>query len=100
VAPPQLEIVLSVSHRRGEAQILIELLMICMNGVRLTHLMYRANLGYSTLRKYLLAMTNQGLITKTSTGNGSRVYYTTQKGRMILKDLNHVKDYLAINSSS
>lgn len=88
-----------MSHRRGEPQILMDVLTICMNGEKLTHLMYKANLSYSTLRRYLLAMTNQGLISKTSTSSGSRVYHTTQKGRMILNDLNHVKNYLTINAS-
>lgn len=94
-----LEKVVRVSHRRGEAQILMDVLTICMNGEKLTHLMYKANLSYSTLRRYLLAMTDQGLISKASTGSGSRVYHTTQKGRMILNELNHVRNYLSINVS-
>ena len=77
----------------------MEVLTICMNGEKLTHLMYKANLSYSTLRRYLLEMTNLGLISKTSTSSGSRVYHTTQKGRMILNELNRVKDYLSINVS-
>jgi len=77
----------------------MEVLTICMNGEKLTHLMYKANLSYSTLRRYLLEMTNQGLISRTSTSSGSRVYHTTQKGRIVLDELSHVKNYLSINVS-
>ena len=89
-----------MGRRRGEAQILIDVLTISLNGVKVTHLMYKANLSYSTLRKYLVAMTSQGLISKTGSSSGSGgVYRTTQKGRALLKNLNNVKEYLTINNS-
>jgi predicted transcriptional regulator len=89
-----------VGRRRGEVQIIMDVLDICLNGVRVTHLMYRANLSYSTLRKYLSAMLKQGLIGRTSESNGSRVYRATEKGRALLAQLRNVKDYLTINAST
>lgn len=79
--------------RRGEVQILIDILGISLRGVRVTHLLYKANLSYSTLRKYLLAMSKQGLIVKVCNDDGSVVYCATEKGRLVLdrlKEVNYV----------
>lgn len=86
-----------MGRRRGEVQILVDVLTISLNGVRVTHLMYKANLSYSTLRKYLTATLNQGLISKTS-NSGSTVYHTTEKGRALLNNLRTVKEYLTVNA--
>jgi predicted transcriptional regulator len=61
--------------------------------------MYGANLSYSTLRKYLVAMSSRGLISKTGS-SGSNVYRTTQEGRALLRDLQNVKGYLTINTAT
>jgi predicted transcriptional regulator len=82
-----------MGRRRGEFQILIEILTISLKGVKFTHLMYKANLSYSTLRKYLLAMSKQGLI-KASNDNGYTVYYATEKGKLVLNRLKEVKHVL------
>ena len=86
-----------MGQRRARAQIIYDVLYECLNGVGVTHLMYGANLSYSTLRKYLVAMSKQGLISKTVGGNGLGLYHTTQKGRVLLDELRNVKDYLNID---
>jgi len=80
-----------MGRRRGEVQILTDVLSISLNGVRVTHLMYRANLSYSTLRRYLVAMLNQGLIGNVRNSDGSVVYRTTEKGRLLLDRLKEVR---------
>jgi predicted transcriptional regulator len=86
-----IEPVISMGRRRGEVQILTDLLTISLKEVRVTHLMYRSNLSYSTLRRYLLAALKQGLIVKVIDGGGSVVYRTSEKGRLLLTSLNEVK---------
>jgi len=83
-------------RRRGEVQILMDILITSLNGVKFTHLMYKANLSYATLRKYLLATLKQGLITKVDNNDGSAVYYTTEKGRLLLSRLKEVKYALRV----
>jgi len=83
-----------MGRRRGEVQILTDILSTSLNGVRVTHLMYRANLSYSTLRRYLVAMLNQGLIGNVRNSDGSVVYRTTEKGRLLLNKLKEVKHAL------
>jgi predicted transcriptional regulator len=85
-----------MGRRRGEVQIIMDILDISLKGVKLTHIMYKANLSYSSLRKYLLAALNQGLICKTNDGDGSVVYRATEKGKSLLKELRCVKDYLSL----
>ena len=80
--------------RRGELQILIDILGISLRGTKVTHLLYRANLSYSTLQKYLVAMSKQGLIVKVCNDDGSVVYCATEKGKLVLDRLKEVTSVL------
>jgi predicted transcriptional regulator len=53
--------------------------------------MYKANLSYSTLRKYLSTALKQGLVGKVCNDDGSVVYCTTEKGKLLLERLREVK---------
>jgi predicted transcriptional regulator len=83
-----------MGHRRGEVQIMMDILDISLNGVKATHLMYRANLSYSTLRKYLFEALDKGLISNVRNSDGSVVYRTTEKGRLLFDKLKEVKSAL------
>jgi len=78
-------------HRRGEVQILTDILTLSLKGVKATHLMYKANLSYSTLRKYLSAAQRQGLVRKVCNDDGSVVYFITEKGKLLLEKLRDVR---------
>jgi predicted transcriptional regulator len=80
-----------MGRRRGEVQILMDILSISLKGVRVTHLMYKANLSYSTLRKYLFATVKEGLVIKTENSDGSSVYHTSEKGKLLLERLKEVR---------
>ncbi len=77
-------------HRRGEVQILTDILTLALRGVKATHLMYKANLSYSTLQKYLSIAQKQGLIGKICNNDGSVVYRITEKGKFLLSQLKEV----------
>jgi predicted transcriptional regulator len=80
-----------MGRRRGEVQILIDILGICLKGVKVTHLMYKANLSYYTLHRYLATMSKQGLIAKASSNDGFEVYSVTEKGKTVLDKLREVE---------
>jgi predicted transcriptional regulator len=82
--------------RRGEVQILIDILGISLRGAKVTHLLYKANLSYSTLQKYLAAMSKQGLIVKVCNDDGSVVYCATEKGKLVLERLKEVTSVLSV----
>ncbi len=81
-------------HRRGEIQILINILTLSLKGVKVTHLMYKANLSYSTLHRYLSTALKQGLIKKICVDDGSVAYCITEKGKILLERLKDVKHAL------
>ena len=80
-----------VRHRRGELDIFGDILGEALKEVKFTHLIYRVNLSYSTLRKYLLAALDKGLICRVNNSDGSVVYSTTESGTLLLEKLNDVK---------
>ena len=79
-----------MGRRRGQLEILVDVLEIALVGVRVTHLMYRANLSYSTLRRYLRMALDRGLICRVDGDDGSVVYRTTGKGKELLAKLKDV----------
>jgi predicted transcriptional regulator len=84
-----------MGRRRGEVQILIDILGISLRGVKITPLMYKANLSYSSLQKHLSTMSKRGLIVKVCNADGSMVYRTTEKGKRVLDRLKEVKYILS-----
>jgi predicted transcriptional regulator len=85
-----------MGRRRGEVEIFIDILGTSLKGVKITRLMYRSNLSYSTLRKYLLAMSKQGLISRVCGDDGSVFYCATEKGKLVLDRLKEVKCVLRV----
>ena len=83
-------------NRRGEVQILTDILTLAMRGVKMTHLMYKANLSYSTLHRYLNIALKQDLIKKVYNDDGFVVYCTTEKGKLLLEKLKDVKYVLQL----
>ena len=84
-----------MGRRRGAVQIIIDILQISLKGVKVTHLMYKANLSYLTLQKYLSMMSKRGLIVKICNNDGSTVYRATEKGKRVLDRLKEVKYVLS-----
>ncbi|MEM2779697.1 MAG: winged helix-turn-helix domain-containing protein [Candidatus Bathyarchaeia archaeon] len=78
-------------HRRGEIQILTDILALSLKGVKTTHLMYKANLSYSTLHRYLNVALKRDLIKKICNDDGSVIYCITEKGKLLLERLKDIK---------
>lgn len=72
-------------------QILTDILTLALKGAKMTHLMYKANLSYSTLHRYLNIALKQDLIRKVYNDDGSVIYCITEKGKLLLEKLKDVK---------
>jgi len=83
-----------MGRRRSEVAVLIDVLNVALNDVKVTHLMYKANLSYSTLRNYLAGALDKGLVCKVHNGDGSVVYRTTEEGKLLLEKLQDIKGCL------
>ena len=71
-----------VASRRCETEIIYEVLSVCNNGgINKTAIMYRCNLSYDQLRRYLPPLVDRQLIYKDQAGH----FHSTTDGQRILK---------------
>lgn len=67
--------------RRNDLDICADLLRIASAGAKKTHLVYKANLNFNIVKKYLNRLQNNELIE-----NYEGQYFTTDKGIMFLEN--------------
>ncbi|MCY0859951.1 MAG: transcriptional regulator [Sulfolobaceae archaeon] len=68
--------------KRSKLIIVFDLLKNIEGGMNKTNLMYRTNLSYALLEKYLKALMDKGLVIQ-----DGKVYKLTEKGHLILRKL-------------
>ena len=72
----------AIGERRSAIEIVRDILSLCNgNDVNKTAIMYRSNLSYIQLRKYLSMLSGQGLLDKNVDGQ----FHTTKQGQKTLK---------------
>ena len=64
--------------------------------LKLTHVMYKANVNCSVLQEYLDFLMKQGLVEKRTVKKQRFVYAVTQKGITVLKYFKELKQVLPI----
>ena len=75
--------------RRGRFEIIGEILSLAKDGARKTTIVYRANLNFNVVNRYLQLLVQEGLI---SPADGSaRKLKTTEKGILFLKAYKNLK---------
>jgi len=74
--------ILSVLARRGP--------------LKMTHVMYKANVNCSVLKEYLEFLTKQGLVEERTVAKQRVVYAVTQRGITVLKYFRELKQVLPI----
>ena len=81
-----------LSRRRSSIDILHDILMLCENGgVKKTTIMYRDNLSYDQLRRYLTVLTKQEIVARNDSGD----YQVTEKGQHTLSRVSTVVGVLS-----
>jgi len=76
--PEELNLSTPLSVRRGELDVIADILTVASEPVRPTRILYGANLSYRQMQKYLPSLVSAGLMTER---RGSCVVYeTTDKG--------------------
>jgi len=72
--------------RRSQFEVCLDILKAVAEGrKRPTHIMYRANLSWVRLKKYLDFLIAKGLLKKNVSGSGGAVFSLTEKGREVVK---------------
>ena len=80
--------------RRSKMEIYIDILRVISDGNhKPTHIMYRANLSWERLKRYLKFLGSQGLLKNVERTQGSN-YELTEKGRELLKYFRKIEGML------
>jgi predicted transcriptional regulator len=83
-------VLLLSSHRRSEIAILCDILETCLGGAAKTSVVYRANLNFTRLNKYMNTLLGMGYVSlsvvcgKGNKGEMKIAYNTTEQGKGFL----------------
>ena len=88
--------------RRGKLEMYIHILkVLAHNGpLKLTHIMYKANLNCSVLKEYLDFLKKQSLVEERTVGKAKVVFAITQRGIMVLKYFRELQQALPTEEES
>ena len=76
-----------MSKYRNRVEIIADILNVVGDGALKTQIMYKGNLSYKLLMRYLREVIGAGLV---CAGERANIYQLTEKGKMFLRDF---KDY-------
>lgn len=84
--------------RRSKLEMYVDILkVLARHGpLKLTHIMYKANVNCSVLKEYLDFLMQQNLIEEKTVGKKRIVYAITQRGLTVLKYFRELKTVLPI----
>ena len=69
--------------KRNNLDICADILRVSRGGAKKTHLVYKANLNFNIVKKYISGLTESGLLEK----NGER-FYVTEEGKLFIDRYN------------
>ena len=77
--------------KRNNLDICADILRVSRGGAKKTHLVYKANLNFNIVKRYIHGLTQSGLLEKT----GER-FYATEKGNQFIEKYDKLTSPLAI----
>jgi predicted transcriptional regulator len=83
-----------VGARRNSMDISVQILKIALDGSKKSHIVYRANLNFEVVKKYLYHLKESGLINPPSIG--SRLFQTTPKGEEYIHRYENLHSYMKV----
>jgi predicted transcriptional regulator len=84
---PMSKTVCKSDNNRGKIQIMADIVDLCKAGIRKTHIMYKGNLSYEQINRYLYELLEKELIIQ-NLDDGVLTYRATEKGRSFLQYYN------------
>ena len=70
-------------NNRGKIEIMADVVDLCKSGIKKTHIMYKGNLSYEQINRYLQELLKKDFIRQDIDG-GVIVYRATEKGRLFI----------------
>jgi predicted transcriptional regulator len=88
--------------RRSKLEMYVDILKVLgqRGPLKLTHVMYKANVNCSVLKEYLEFLIKQNLVEERTIGKRRVVYAVTQRGITVLKYFRELKQVLPIVEES
>lgn len=83
---------IEVKRTRSNIEILANILRISIKGAKKSHIVYKANLNFMVVKRYLRLLNDSGLIIFPSDDN--RLFKTTKKGIEYLNQYENLTDYI------
>jgi predicted transcriptional regulator len=80
-------------RKRSKEEICAEILAIAERGAKKSHIVFKANLNFKFLDKYLVRLKKSDLITGPSKSN---LFSTTEKGIKYLEHFRELRDFLPL----
>ena len=81
-------------NKRGESEIIAQMLFSAKNKIKKTNLLYRTNISYSNFIKYFDFLIKKGFIEAKDGNPGGKVYQITKKGEQLLESINKLFKYV------
>jgi len=84
--------------RRSKLEMYVDILKVLSHRgpLKLTHIMYKANVNCSVLKQYLDFLIQQNLVEERTLGKKRTVYAITQRGITVLKHFRELKTVLPL----
>jgi predicted transcriptional regulator len=76
--------------KRNNLDICADILRISKNGIKKTHIVYKANLNFNIVKKYLLGLMESGFLEQKGTK-----FYLTDKGKLFIDRYNNLSSPFA-----
>ena len=80
------------SKRRSNIEISADILKVALHGAKKSHIVYRANLNFEVVKKYLERLSESGLINLPSIGKST--FRTTSKGRDYINRYENLNNFM------
>ena len=77
-------------NNRGKIQIMADIVDLCKAGIRKTHIMYKGNLSYEQINRYLYELLEKELITQ-NLDDGVLTYRATENMMLGILDENSIR---------
>ena len=85
-----------VNNRRSEFDIISKILSLSKGGAKKTEILYKGNLSYTQVQKYLPYLIEKKIIeecTVKNNGGSCKIYKITEKGSILLNDIQKILVY-------
>jgi predicted transcriptional regulator len=86
-----------VNRRRSDIEIITEMLKVGENGAGKTEIMYKVNMSYTQIQKYLGYLLSEGFVDTIKIGNPCVYYRVSEKGQKLLNLLGSLKEMLTLD---